>query len=317
MPNNSPLDINTLTECVRRYLPHSDGRVEFERIPTGLFNDSFFMRAGGKDYVLRIAPPRDAVFVFYERGMMKQEPGIHELLLAETSVPVAEILAFDDSHETIDRDFMIMERMPGVPLTQAAGVDENEVLQQVGEYLAETHALTADRYGYIGEHAPMEPADSWQEAFAVMWRKLIEDVRASGHYSDGEADDLLRLLDRHISLFDRDVPASLLHMDIWSQNILVDEGGDVTAIVDWDRAAWGDPEIEFAILDYCSMSKPAFWGGYGRPRDESPEARIRNVFYLLYEIQKYIVIREGRENDSDGARWFKEHVMQIVEKSFR
>jgi aminoglycoside phosphotransferase (APT) family kinase protein len=105
-------------------------------------------------------------------------------------------------------------------------------------------------------------------------------------------------------------------MDVWAQNILVDDASSLTGLVDWDRALWGDPEIEFAVLDYCAVSKPAFWEGYGRARDESEEARVRNIFYLLYEIQKYIVIREGRNNDPDGARWYKQHVMQIAARSF-
>jgi fructosamine-3-kinase len=103
-------------------------------------------------------------------------------------------------------------------------------------------------------------------------------------------------------------------MDIWHQNILVDEDGRVTGLVDWDRALWGDPEIEFAVLDYCGVSEPAFWEGYGQARDESEEARIRQVFYLLYELQKYIVIRHGRNNDPASARRYKAQVMGIVRR---
>jgi fructosamine-3-kinase len=133
-----------------------------------------------------------------------------------------------------------------------------------------------------------------------------------GHYSRDEAAMMRDLLDRHLALFDRPVPSSLLHMDIWHQNILVDEAGNVTGLVDWDRALWGDPEIEFAVLDYCGISGPAFWEGYGRERDLSPAARIRRVFYLLYELQKYIVIRQGRNRDPAGARRYKQQVMQLA-----
>jgi aminoglycoside phosphotransferase (APT) family kinase protein len=78
-----------------------------------------------------------------------------------------------------------------------------------------------------------------------------------------------RLLDRHIDVFDRPVPASLLHMDVWAENILADERGRLRGLIDWDRALWGDPEIEFAVLDYCGISEPAFWEGYGVERDTS------------------------------------------------
>ena len=40
----------------------------------------------------------------------------------------------------------------------------------------------------------------------------------------------------------------------------------------------GDPEVEFAVLDYCGISKPAFWEGYGKVRAESLSARVRQLF---------------------------------------
>ncbi|KPJ71272.1 MAG: hypothetical protein AMS14_09280 [Planctomycetes bacterium DG_20] len=305
-----------LEACVRRHLPGADGPITFEPIRTGKFNTSFFVRAGGEDLVLRIAPPPDAVFCFYERDMMKQEPGIHALLLERTTVPVARILAFDESHETIDRDFLLMERLPGTALSDGPRCDPDRVLRQVGECLAQVHRLTADRYGYLGEHCPMQPQETWAEALRVMWGSLIGDVAATGHYDAAEAKRLVALLDEHLALFDRPVQASLLHMDIWSQNLLVDSRGRLSGLVDWDRALWGDPEIEFAVLDYCGISRPAFWRGYGRERDTSPEAQVRGVFYFLYELQKYIVIRHGRSRDPAAARGYKREVMGIVSRAF-
>ena len=305
-----------LAECVRRHLPDAELPVELTPIPTGKFNSGYFVRAGDEALVLRVAPPKDSVFLFYEVDMMRQEPGIHRLLLEETAVPVAEILAYDDSCEIVDRDFILMKRLPGDPLCDTPGVNTENVMRRVGECLAEVHALTAEQYGYIGEHAPMEPQPSWPEAFQVMWRKLIEDVGDTGHYDADECRSLVSLLDRHTHLFERPVASSLLHMDIWGQNILVDRAGHLTGLVDWDRALWGDPEIEFAVLDYCGISTPAFWDGYGSPRDESPEARIRNVFYLLYEMQKYIVIRHGRGHDPAAARRHKQQVARILRQSF-
>jgi aminoglycoside phosphotransferase (APT) family kinase protein len=303
---------HVLESLIRRHVPNVADGASFQPIPTGKFNTSFFVRAGERQFVLRIAPPRDAVFVFYERDMMRQEPGIHSLLLSRTSVPVARIVAFDDSHEIVDREFLIMERLPGRPLTEMGRVDYDRAHRQVGRHLAEVHRLTADRYGYLGAHRPMEPQAAWAAAFTIMWSKMIDDITAVGHYSPHEAAMMRDMLDRHLALFDRPVASSLLHMDIWHQNILVDQAGNVTGLVDWDRALWGDPEIEFAVLDYCGISEPAFWEGYGRERDLSPAAQIRQVFYLLYELQKYIVIRQGRSRDPTGARRYKQQVMQLA-----
>lgn len=285
----------------------------FEPIPTGKFNESYFVRADGADYVLRIAPPADAGFVFYERNMMLQEPAIHRLLLERTDIPAARIFGCDDSHSVIDRTCLLMERLPGTALSHAPGVDPAHAYRQVGRMLAEAHSLTADAYGYLGAHRPMEPQPTWWRAFEDMWRRMLEDVARAGYYDDAQRQRLDDLLQSYRQCFDREVHASLLHMDVWSQNILVDSSGTVTGLVDWDRALWGDPEIEFAVLDYCGVSVPAFWEGYGRSRDTSEAARIRQVFYLLYEVQKYIVIRHWRSRDPHAASRYRDRVLAIAE----
>lgn len=295
--------------CVLQHRPGAN--VSIAPIPTGKFNQSYFVRAEEEDLVIRIAPPKDSVLLFYERDMMRQEPDIHALLRAKTSVPVARIVVFDDSHAVIPRDFILMERLPGISMAEAGYGNEDHVLRQVGQCLAHVHALTEKRYGYLGAHRPMEPQSTWAEAFRVMWRLLTEDIVQTGHYTRDEQQQLLALLETHLTCFDRDVPASLLHMDIWAQNILVSADG-LTGLVDWDRALWGDPEIEFAVLDYCGISQPAFWDAYGGGRDTSYCGHIRNTFYLLYEIQKYIVIRHGRNNDPASARRYKEQALRII-----
>ncbi len=302
-----------LESALRPHLPEPDAPVSIAPVPTGKFNESFYVRSSGVDWVVRVAPADESVFVFYERDMMLQEPEIHRKLLSSTSVPVAPVVALDTSRATIDRNFLVLERLPGTPMSEIhrGGTD---VLQDVGAALAETHRITADTYGYIGEHRPMPGHPTWQDAFVDMWDRLLGDVEASGHYSAEEGATFRRLLDRNIDRFDRMVPSSLLHMDVWAQNILVGDRGELTGLLDWDRAVWGDPEIEFAVLDYCGMSRPSFWDGYGMARDESPDAGVRQTFYLLYEMQKYIVIEEGRRKNSGAARSYKEQVLQVAEQ---
>jgi len=309
---NFPVEL--LRTLVTSKQPVAPAALTFQPIPTGKHNTSYFVGTGDGELVLRIAPPDDAGFLFYERRMMAQEPEIHALLRERTTVPVARILAYDDSRTLIDRDYLLMERLPGQPLTEVRVTPPlyAHILHQVGGYLQQMHALTAERYGYLGAHHPMEPQASWWEAFVVMWNSILDDIVAAGGYTAEEAAFMRQLLRTYRSSFDRSVPASLLHMDVWHQNILVDAQGTVTGLVDLDRALWGDPEIEFAVLDYCGISEPAFWKGYGKSRDTSPEARIRTRFYLLYEVQKYIVIRLLRRDDPAGAQRYKEHSLALA-----
>ncbi|MEM7113350.1 MAG: aminoglycoside phosphotransferase family protein [Chloroflexota bacterium] len=300
-----------LYSLLQNHFPNAD-ILDYSPIATGKFNRSYWVTVDEQELVLRIAPPQDAVFLFYERDMMRQEPGLHKLLREKTAVPVPKIILFDDSHTLIDHSYMLLERLPGRPLSDVPTADQNRVLFQVGQHLAAVHQLTAEQHGYLGEHQPMTPQPNWADAFAIMWHKLIDDIVGVGHYDANESAFMRELFDKRYGLFDRPLTASLLHMDVWSQNILVNDRGDVTGLLDWDRALWGDVEIEFAVLDYCGISKRPFWEGYGQARDTSPAAQTRRLFYLLYELQKYIVIRQGRLNDAAAARQYKAQAFELV-----
>jgi aminoglycoside phosphotransferase (APT) family kinase protein len=185
------IDLLEVQRAVRPYLPDR-APMTITPISRGRFNDAFFVTGQNIEWVIRIAPRRDTVFAFYERDMMRQEPGIHARLLANTSVPVPKIIAYDDSLEQIDRDFIVMERLPGNPMVDVS-VDENVVLRQVGEFLGQTHALTADTYGYIGEHHPMEPQSRWADAFHIMWNRLIDGIVDVGHLRRGRKHTVSRV----------------------------------------------------------------------------------------------------------------------------
>ena len=314
MPDTFDLDL--LREAIGRHVPESASELRLRRIPTGKFNASYTVDGADRPLILRVAPADDAGFVFYERNMMAQEPEVHALIRSRTSVPVPEILVYDNTRTTIDRDFLIMEKLPGRPLSDFDGLtydSHNRVLFQVGRALREIHGITAGRYGYLGAHRPMKPQIDWLDAFSIMWNSMISDIVDCGGYDDVESKRMRDMLDKNLHYFNRKTPAMLLHMDVWSQNILVDEEGNLTGLIDLDRALWGDPEIEFAVLDYCGVSEPAFWRGYGMERDISVEARRRNLFYLLYELQKYIVIRQLRNKDSPAAMRYKAQVLDLAE----
>jgi aminoglycoside phosphotransferase (APT) family kinase protein len=315
------LNVATLTEMIVAHIDPDPASLRFTPIRTGRHNTSYWVDTNLGRFVLRIAPPDDAGFLFYERQMIRQEPELHALIRAETPIPVAEVIGYDFNRTVLDRDYLLMTALPGTPLSEVSGLTYDgfqRVLGQVGEYLRHLHGLTATAclgskiYGYLGAHQPMKPQPTWVEAFCVMWSKLLDDVVACGSYTSDEAQIMRDLFDFYHEQFDGPVIPSLLHMDVWRQNILVDERGTVTGLVDFDRALWGDVEIEFAVLDYCGISEPAFWEAYGVPRDNSPSAMIRRQFYLLYEVQKYMPIRIWRRNNPASAARYKEQSFALA-----
>ena len=126
-------------------------------IKTGKFNQSFWANNKQDKVVIRVAPADETGFLFYERRMMRQEPDLHTLIRQKTNIPVPEIMVHDFSHQLIDRDFVIMEALPGEPLSDIVTLSHDErtnVLKQVGVYLRQLHTITGSLYGYNGPHEP-------------------------------------------------------------------------------------------------------------------------------------------------------------------
>lgn len=315
------LDPMHLTEIVRTKLAGADTQLRLRPVETGKHNTSFWVEGEEQRWVLRVAPPDDTGFLWYERLMMRQEPELHEMIRERTTLPVAKIVVADFSRSLLDRDFVVLDALPGEPMsarTKSNPAHTAQTLYQVGRHLRQLHTLTApdclglNAYGYLGAHHPMDAQPTWLDAFRLMWNSLLDDVVACGCYSLAEAQVLRDLFAHHQAAFGHEVAPCLLHMDVWSQNILVDQSGNVTGLVDFDRALWGDPEIEFAVLDYCGISEPSFWEGYGIQRDESTAATVRRRFYLLYEVQKYMPIHIWRGDDPAGAQACKEQCLQLA-----
>lgn len=289
-------------------------------IKTGKFNSSYIIELSENlgyphnKLVLRIAPGNNTGFIFYENKMMTREVDVIKKVKENTSIPVPQIFTFDDSHQITQREYLLMEFVPGKPLSSASmsGKSSAEIMQQTGKCLQELHSKcrsTAFGYPQIMDNFP-----NWPRAFTFMWDKLIDDIQACGVYTFAEAQQVKKALQSQITHFDHLNQSSLLHMDIWSQNIMVDNNGKLAAIIDWDRALWGDPEIEFAVLDYCGFNNPDFWKGYGaKPATDEP-ASIRRTFYHFYEVQKYLVIWTLRRPDPVGVGSYKKYALDTLKK---
>ncbi len=312
LPDVLPPD--RLRAILDRHWPVPADETRVERVPTGRHNASLFLTHPDRRGILRIAPPDDAGFLFYEHRMMAQEPQIHQLVAEETDIPVPAVWTHDDTREIIPRDFLILERLPGEPLPPPGAETPgtlDDILRQLGRHVRTLHAITGPQFGYLGAHQPMEPERHWFSAFETMWGHLLDDVERCGGYPPAETARLRELLYKLRAVFAPLQSASLLHMDLWWENILV-EDGRISGILDWDRALWGDPEIEFAVLDYCDLSRPAFWEGYGAVRPDDSPARIRRKFYVLYEMQKYIVIEHRRRRNPEKGEMYKRASLKLA-----
>ncbi len=264
----------------------------------GLYNTSYYLKRNNERYVLRVAPGDSVPKLFYEIDMMRSEPEIHRLVRKHTGVPVPEVICYDFSREIIDTDWMILQFMPGTP-----GYFNDEDL---GRYTREIHEIQGEIPGYPERAA--ETGEHWPDLFIKYAELIFRDCLNVEVISRGEYDWFTEIYRKHKDSFKQITP-SLLHLDLWSQNILTLDGR-ITAILDFDRGLYGDPELEFAVNDANGLSTEGFFRGYGKERPYDRDAQIRQKLYIVYELIKYAHIRTARGGSYQTGR---RHVTQCRE----
>ncbi len=213
-----------------------------------------------------------------------------------------EIVYHDFSRDVIDRDYLIMEYLQGSP----GPFDEREL----GGYVRQIHAVESDKFGYPERAAPT--GKSWPDVFQKYVKLILRDCLSCGVIDSSENDYFLSIYKKRGGVIG-DVKPALLHLDLWSQNILT-INGRITAILDFDRGLYGDPELEFAVLDTYGCSTPEFFEGYGKPRPVDSNALIRQRLYIVYELIKYAFIRVARGRSMPTGRSHVEQCKRILQE---
>ncbi len=195
-----------------------------------------------KDYVLKIAPPKDAAVLSYENNMMESEVYWYGLMKKYTDILCPEIYASDTSCKIIKSNCFIMEMMEGEILWKCdfSPEEAERVRAEKIGMLAKIHGIRNDRYGYIqsGLH------DSWYEALRSMAGRLVQDCKDIG-YDTPDGEEFIRLIDRHEEVL-RKAPCCMVNFDLWDSNILYNKGRLIW--IDPERGFWGDPVADFITV---------------------------------------------------------------------
>lgn len=93
-----------------------------ERIQTsrlldgGLFNTTYRVETTAHDVVLRMGPVHPELLLPFEENLMTAEAYVDDLCRAN-GVPASSVLCCDTSRSVIDRDFMVVERIDSIPMS--------------------------------------------------------------------------------------------------------------------------------------------------------------------------------------------------------
>lgn len=274
----------------------------------GLFNTTYRLETKHRNVILRLGPVNRHLLLPYERNLMAAEGDILNLLKSR-GIPTSEILALDCSRTLFDRDVMVVSCLEAKSLSmlEPDGDTERRLCREVGALTMKIHAITSGELANVpgkpfGRYSNVISGNgcaTWKEAVFLelaQWRTATEKT---GLFDSEEIQRIEAVFRKNGHLFDKITEPRLVHADLWYGNILVDANWNLTAIIDADRAFFGDVEYEFAT---GWMISDSFLEGYGRGLNMSEDAVMRRRLYkLLLNLEDCYILFCEYANPEAGA----------------
>lgn len=222
--------------------------VEVTRPDSGLSSETVLLDVtsehGNQSLVVRMPPSGDPLFPDYDLSRQVRV----QAALGATGVPVAEPLALEADPQWVGTPFLVMPRIPGRTLTNAppypgkgplhdAGPDvQARALTDMAELLAQIHRLDVASLD-LGDLSGGGPTlagmlDYWQHFLG--WAT-----------PDGQGSDLyLQAVDALRATIPDTTETCLLWGDPQLVNLVYDDDLRIAAVLDWEMATTGPPEVD-------------------------------------------------------------------------
>lgn len=278
----------------------------------GLFNTTYRVITDRNDVILRMGPVHRELLLPYEHELMAAEVLTNKLCL-ENRIPAPVILHLDTSKTIVDRDFMVVERIDSIPLSDPSIPPEQSksLLCECGKLARKIHAITGEKFGRLSHIVAGKGHNSWYAAIIGELNDLFTKADAYCIFEASLPAQALAFVASRKALLDTVTVPHLAHSDLWAGNILVREKNreyQVCAIIDGDRALFGDADFDLASP---WMITPEFLSGYGQIElFLSPEdtAKKRQVYTLLLALQDAYVWKVEYNRDDLG----NEHIASAL-----
>jgi aminoglycoside phosphotransferase (APT) family kinase protein len=207
--------------------------------------------------------------------------------LRRTGVPVPEAIVVDLSQRLVPYAFLISTKLEGQPVSAAwPSLPPNEREQTAylaGWHLAHIHAEAFSSFGSL--HSLSEAGfQRWYDYLAQYLEHYSQRALALELIAPEDQARLRAGLARQRPLLDGVQQAVLVHNDFQFENLL-QAGGVITGIVDFEWALAGDPSWDFVAEDLweetCPGSRQFVYEGYSRSQPLPPEHGQRLRIYKL------------------------------------
>ncbi len=307
----------------------------FEMIAGGRSNLTYSVTdAGGRRWALRRPPLGKRLGSAHDMGRE------HKVVsaLASTAVPVPPLAGFCEDESVNEAPFYVMEFLSGPVLRSREDADTfpEDERQAIGERVVDTlvtiHDVDPDQAGLGDLGRKTDFVARTLHRWLGQWEKqktrefpLVNEVH-----------------DRLIARIPAQGPATIVHGDYRLDNMILEPGGEVAAVVDWELCTLGDPLADVGLLlvywaedgdELLPLFEPATMapGFIGREEVKAryAEKSGRDLsgidYYVALGYWKLAIILEGvfarymagqygkEAAEDEGAKTFARTVERLVE----
>ncbi len=263
-------------------------------LPEGVINDARkLLLPDGSCRILRIAPSDTTAAAgpswFTAYGLRREAAVISAVQELSTFLPVT--VAFDFDRRVTDRDWVIQEEMPGMPLSDVdrqLGPDARaEVWESVGAFTRDFHEVAGTQFG---PPAWGPTFDRWSQLLTSDIEGLIADAERFA-YIPAPFRRLLEIVESNRGLLDEIASPRLIHSDLCRPHIFVEHVDDrwrLTGTIDLEFGRFADPFSEHLITGFEWDNTPtemrrSFMRTY-KPEGEAAADRHRLRIYVALAL---------------------------------
>lgn len=260
----------------------------------------------GRAVVLKVAPSHDKHVMRCEKNNMKTEVEVLRMVGSTEGLPVPRIYTYDPSYSLIPSEYFIMEHIQGVPYNKIKSTlthqEIERIEQQLGVYSRSINAYRGSSFGYFAKEDGCH--ETWSEAFQAMIGDVLTDGIDADVILPVSYAEIEREISRKVDTLVDVKEACLVHWDLWDGNIFIHEGR-ISGIVDFERAFWGEPLIEYYFGRLARAS--AFQIGYGKFVLTDSERRRRALYDLYLDLILVIECAYRKYDNPNHIKWVHEN----------
>lgn len=293
-----------LSRMCKQAFPQKEMRSAKE-LSGGFFGAAYLIVfSDGEEAVLKIAPPGGVSIMSYEKNIMAAEVESMKLIKENTSLPVAKILYYSTDHILCSSDYFFMEKLPGMSYADLEKKMPEEEKHKIdvclGRYDKAINQIHNDKFGYFSQ--PEYQGTDWYQVFSLITESVLKDGEALKVDIGVSYDEIRNLLRQSEAFFKEVTVPCLVHWDLWSGNVLI-ENGQVSGIIDFERCLWADPLMELGFRRHYDAS--SFFEGYGKT-EFTMEEQIRRIWYDVYLFLIMTIECDYRQyEDRNSYYWAK------------